>query len=194
MLKKYRIYRMNPKSEAPRGKPRGICIGERKGIQGRAFYLAHLCLSILQTLKKGMMSPMKTSIMLLLIFVVSFFACAQKRPVLYPNTHLQHVGNEQAQADIDECMRFAEDQGVKDSSGEKVAKETAKGAAVGGTVGAGVGAVVGGTGRKAAAGAAGGGAGGFTRGVFDSGDPDPVFARFVEKCLRDKGYAPVGWK
>ena len=125
---------------------------------------------------------------------VSLFACARKRPVLYPNTYLQHVGKKQAQADIDECIRFAEDHGVKSSSEEKVAKETAKGAAVGGAVGAGVGAVVGGTGRKAAAGAAGGAAGGFTRGVFRSGDPDPVFARFVEKCLRDKGYAPVGWK
>jgi uncharacterized protein YcfJ len=140
------------------------------------------------------MRLVKTLFMVFLICTVSLFACAQKRPVLYPNYHLQNVGNEQAQADIDECIRFAEDHGVKSSPEEKVAKETARGAAVGGAVGAGVGAVVGGTGRKAAAGAAGGGAGGFTRGVFRSADPDPVFARFVEKCLRDKGYAPVGWK
>jgi len=107
---------------------------------------------------------------------------------------LQQVGDEQAQADIDECVRFAEQQGAKPNSEERVAKETAEGAAVGGAVGAGVGAVVGGTGRKAAAGAAGGGAGGFTRGVLDSSEPDPVFRRFVEKCLRDKGYEPIGWK
>ena len=136
------------------------------------------------------MRPLNTFLMLFLICALSLFACAKKQPVLYPNTYLQHVGKEQAQADIDECIRFAEDHGVKSSSEEKVAKETARGAAVGGAVGAGVGAVVGGTGRKASAGAAGG----FTRGVFDSSDPDPVFARFVEKCLRDKGYAPVGWK
>jgi uncharacterized protein YcfJ len=140
------------------------------------------------------MRPLKTSLMVFLICAVFLLACAKKRPVLYPNAHLQHVGKEQAQADIDECIRFAENHGVKSSSEEKVAKETAKGAAVGGAVGAGVGAAVGGTGRKAAAGAAGGAAGGFTRGVFDSGDPDPVFARFVERCLHDKGYAPVGWK
>jgi hypothetical protein len=91
-------------------------------------------------------------------------------------------------------VRFAEQQGAKPNSGERVAKETAEGAAVGGAVGAGVGAVVGGTGRKAAAGAAGGGAGGFTRGVLDSGDPDPVFRRFVEKCLRERGYEPAGWR
>jgi uncharacterized protein YcfJ len=141
-----------------------------------------------------MMRPLKTLFMVCMICAVSLFACAPKRPVLYPNTHLQHVGNEQAQVDIDECIRFAEDHGVESNPEEKVAKETARGVAVGGAVGAGVGAVVGGTGRKAAAGAAGGGAGGFTRGALDSGDPDPVFARFVEKCLRDKGYAPVGWK
>ncbi|MGD9033479.1 MAG: cell envelope biogenesis protein OmpA [Desulfobacteraceae bacterium] len=140
------------------------------------------------------MRPPNIFLIAFLTCAVSLFACAKKRPVLYPNYHLQNVGNEQAQADIDECIRFAEDQGVTSSAEEKVAKETAKGAAVGGAVGAGVGAVVGGTGRKAAAGAAGGGAGGFTRGVFRSGDPDPVFARFVEKCLRDKGYVPVGWK
>ena len=140
------------------------------------------------------MKPLKILLIVSMICAVALFACTKKRPVLYPNFHLQHVGNEQAQADIDECIRFAEDHDVKSSAEEKVARETAKGAAVGGAVGAGVGVVVGGTGRKAAAGAAGGGAAGFTRGVFDSGDPDPVFARFVEKCLRDKGYAPVGWK
>jgi uncharacterized protein YcfJ len=138
--------------------------------------------------------PFNILLIAFLAFAVSLSACAQKRPVLYPNTHLQRVGKEQAQADIDECIRFAEDHGVRSGSEEKVAKETAKGAAVGGAVGAGVGAVLGDTGRKAAAGAAGGASGGFTRGVFRSGDPDPVFARFVEQCLRDKGYAPVGWK
>ena len=42
--------------------------------------------------------------------------------------------------------------------------------------------------------AAGGAAGVLTRGVIRSGDPDPTFRRFVEKCLRDKGYEPVGWR
>ena len=46
----------------------------------------------------------------------------------------------------------------------------------------------------AGAGAAGGAAGALTRGVIRSGDPDPVYQRFVEKCLRDKGYEPIGWR
>jgi len=57
-----------------------------------------------------------------------------------------------------------------------------------------VGAVLGGVGKGAAAGAAGGAAGALTRGVIHAGDPDPTFRRFVEKCLRDKGYEPIGWR
>ena len=46
----------------------------------------------------------------------------------------------------------------------------------------------------AAAGAAGGGAGGLMRGAWKSGDPDEIERRFVEQCLRDKGYQVIGWK
>jgi hypothetical protein len=31
-----------------------------------------------------------------------------------------------------------------------------------------------------------------TRSAINSGNPDPVFKKFVEQCLRDKGYQPVG--
>ena len=48
--------------------------------------------------------------------------------------------------------------------------------------------------RAAAAGAAGGGAASMTRSMINSGKPDPVFKRFVEQCLRDKGYLPIGWR
>lgn len=91
-------------------------------------------------------------------------------------------------------MRLAAEYGTKSDSGEKVAKGTAAGAAVGGAAGAAVGAVFGNAGRGAAAGAAGGAAGALTRGIIHSGQPDPVFRRFVEKCLREKGYEPIGWK
>ncbi len=130
------------------------------------------------------------------IFACVFFllACSQKRPVLYPNYHLEQVGNEVAQADIDECMRLAAEHGATSSSSGKVAKGTTKGAAVGGAGGAAAGAVLGSAGRGAAAGAAGGAAIALTRGIFRSREPDPVFRRFVEKCLRDKGYEPIGWK
>lgn len=120
--------------------------------------------------------------------------CAAKRPVLYPNYHLTMVGQETAASDIDDCMELARNYGAGEGKGEQVAKDTATGAAVGGATGAAVGAVVGNLGKGAGAGAAGGAAGALTRGVIRSGDPDPVYRRFVEKCLRDKGYEPIGWQ
>jgi hypothetical protein len=43
--------------------------------------------------------------------------------------------------------------------------------------------------------AAGGGTAGLIRGLCRSRDLDPaVKRRFVEKCLRDKGYEVIGWQ
>lgn len=129
------------------------------------------------------------------IFVLCVLsACGTKRPVLYPNDHLNRVGKQVAEKDIDDCIQLAADHGLKSNAGGKVAGQTAGGAAVGAATGAAVGAVLGSAGRGAAAGAAGGGAGGFIRGIFRSRDPDPVVRRFVEKCLHDKGYEPIGWR
>lgn len=132
--------------------------------------------------------------LILTFLAAALLACAQERPVLYPNEHLKRVGKSGAEADIDACMQMAVDYGAKENSGVKIAKDTGKGAAVGGAAGAAVGAVVGNLGRGAAAGAAGGGAAAMTRSALNSGKPDPVFKNFVEQCLRDKGYQPVGWR
>ena len=130
----------------------------------------------------------------LFIIVFAMLSCSQQRPVLYPNAHLTYVGKEAAEADIDDCVQLAIDYGAKEDRGKKVAKDTAKGAAGGGAAGTAVGAVTGNVGRGAAAGAAGGGAGSMTRSMLNSDKPDPVFRKFVEKCLRDKGYQPIGWR
>jgi uncharacterized protein YcfJ len=121
-------------------------------------------------------------------------ACAKKRPVLYPNPTYQTVGKSAAEADIDDCIQMAADYGHATDQGKKVAGSTAKGAAVGAAVGGAVGLVTGRPGRGLAAGAAGGGAGGLARGAIKSGDPDEIERRFVEQCLRDKGYKVIGWK
>jgi outer membrane lipoprotein SlyB len=139
-------------------------------------------------------SDMKSLNLLLLVCLVSFTACAEKRPVLYPNSHLNQVGSQTAQADIDECMRLAKESNAAEDKGGKVAKDTAAGAVVGAAIGGAVGAVTGNFGQGLAAGAAGGGAGGLTGGAIRSSGPDPIFQRFVEKCLHDKGYEPIGWK
>ena len=74
------------------------------------------------------------------------------------------------------------------------AKDTAVGGAFGAAVGAVGGAIVGSAGRGAAVGGATGATAGILRGLFKSSEPDPVYRSFVEKCLREKGYEPMGWK
>lgn len=128
---------------------------------------------------------------LLGVLVVS---CSTKHPVLYPNKHFKDVGEVAAQADIEDCIEFAAAHGAGANREAKVAGQTAAGAAIGAATGAAVGAVTGNPGRGVAVGAAGGGTGGFMRGVLNSSDPDAVQRRFVEQCLRDKGYQPVGWR
>lgn len=128
---------------------------------------------------------------LLGVLVVS---CSAKRPVLYPNKHFNDVGEVAAQSDIDDCIEFAASHGAGANRQAKVAGQTATGAAIGAATGAAVGAVTGNTGRGVAAGAAGGGAGGLMRGVLNSSDPDTIQRQFVEQCLRDQGYQPVGWR
>jgi uncharacterized protein YcfJ len=130
----------------------------------------------------------------LVAIAVFITACAQKRPVLYPNTTYKAAGETVARSDIDDCFQLAADHGHATDSGKKVAGSTAKGAAVGAAVGGAVGAVTGRPGRGLATGAAGGGAGGLARGAMKSGDPDEIERRFVEQCLRDKGYKVIGWK
>lgn len=132
----------------------------------------------------------------LLMAALAFFGngCAAKRPVLYPNYHLTMVGAEAAEADIDYCLELARDYGADTDKGTKTARDTATGAVVGGATGAAVGAILGDLGKGAAAGAAGGAAGSLTRGIIRSDEPDATHRRFVERCLRDMGYEPIGWR
>ena len=130
----------------------------------------------------------------LFIVFTMLAACASTgRPVLYPNAHLNSVGMQVADTDIDSCMAMARSAGAKRDEFSETATETAEGAVVGGATGAAVGAVLGNAGQGAATGAAGGATGRFTRSLFDSDRPDPVFERYVIRCLRDKGYDPIGW-
>ena len=133
-------------------------------------------------------------LLLLPAIVLALCACTAKRPVLYPNAHLYAVGEAAAQKDIDQCLKLARDYGADAGRSGRTARTTAGGAAVGGAAGGAAGAVWGRPGRGAAAGAAGGAAAAMTRSLLDSGEPAPVFRNFVEKCLRDKGYEPIGWK
>ena len=131
---------------------------------------------------------------LLVGVVASSLACAAKRPVLYPNARLEAVGNAAAQQDIDDCLQKAAAAKYTSNAEGKVAGSTAVGAAAGAAVGAAVGAVAGRAGPGAAMGAAGGGTGGLIRGIFGSRDLDPVQQRWVDQCLKEKGYEVIGWQ
>ncbi len=138
-----------------------------------------------------------TLTLLIMIATLALSGCSStKKPVLYPNTHLNRVGQQQADADINACMRMAETSGANSGKSEELAKNTAKAGAVGGATGAVVGAISssGSAGRGAAIGGAGAATATLVRGAFDSSEPTQVYIRFVDQCLRDKGYQPIGWR
>lgn len=137
------------------------------------------------------------SYILMILAVLLFSGCASsKKPVLYPNAHLNTVGQYQAEADINACMQAAKASGADDGKGEELAMNTAKAGAVGGATGAVVGAISSSssTGRGAAIGGAGAATAALVGGAFKSSDPTQVYIRFVDQCLRDKGYQPIGWR
>jgi outer membrane lipoprotein SlyB len=137
------------------------------------------------------------------VFVLLISAgCATQRPVLYPNEQLQRVGSSVADDAINQCMRRAEEYAVSNGqTGKSVqgaANEAATSATIGAAAGAAGGAVVGRAGAGAGIGAASGGAAAATRGLIHSlsgkQNPSPVYKNFVDRCLRAKGYDPIGWQ
>lgn len=136
-----------------------------------------------------------------LCLAVALSACSAQRPVLYPNDQYNRAGKDVAEQDVAECMRkadaYVESGAASADSAKKVAGSTAVGAAGGAAVGAVGGAISGNAGEGAAVGAATGATAGLLGGlfgVFSSSGPDPVYANFVDRCLREKGYEPIGWK
>ena len=147
--------------------------------------------------------PVRVHRSILVVLGLSFAiaACsAAKRPVLYPNEHLQQVGDAAVTHDTDECMRLAEQYTSGGGQNSQVAKEVARDTAIGGATGAAVGAasgaIFGSAGKGAAAGAVGGAAAGLLSRLFRGGSssPDPLYMNFVNRCLQERGYEPIGWK
>ena len=133
-----------------------------------------------------------------LLFGIS--ACASQRPVLSSNAYLMSVGPEVGERDIDECIARAEgaSTGSGEASKENVVADAATNSVVGAAAGGAGGAVVGQAGQGAAAGAVGGLVASLMHALiqrlFQSKPPDPSNRQFVDRCLREKGYEPVGWK
>ena len=116
-------------------------------------------------------------------------------PVLYPNAKLNEVGQAQANSDIEACKQMAAAGGANPAEGQgsRAARNTAVGGASGGAVGAAGGAVLGNVGKGAAFGAATGATAGLMRSIFSRPKPSGAYMGFVDRCLREKGYEPVGW-
>jgi hypothetical protein len=112
---------------------------------------------------------------------------------LYPNPHLQTVGNAMAQRDIDECLQLAQNSGFSKSNNQ-VARQGVEGAAIGAAAGS-VGTLAGGgnVGAGAAVGAAAGAAAGVVSGALSS-DANPTYRNFAQRCLQDRGYDVIGWR
>ncbi len=121
--------------------------------------------------------------------------CAGPKPVLYPNTHLEDVGKDLADQDVAACEELAEGYVSKSNAGEEVAGRTVVGGAIGAAGGAVGGAIAGNVGIGAAIGAAVGATQGFLRGLFGASrsEPSPAYRNFVNRCLKERGYEPIGW-
>ncbi len=132
----------------------------------------------------------------LILLLAAGPVCAESlRPVLYPNEHLKAMGAKRAQADIEECMRMAEEYGVNPEVDDEIAREAAQDAAVAAVAGATIAAILGGDpGEAAAVSAVGAGIASYSRGALERQRPGWVFRRFVERCLLEKGYETIGWQ
>jgi hypothetical protein len=134
---------------------------------------------------------------LAVVLVASLTACSTSRPVLYPNAHLQSVGQVAADRDIQECESTAKAAGVDRQTGatRDLAVGTAVGAGVGAAGGAVGGAISGGAGIGAAIGAASGAVVGLLGAIFGRRSaPSAAYTNFVDRCLSEKGYEPTGWQ
>ena len=93
------------------------------------------------------------------------------------------------------CMRHGRDRRRRQERRRRARPGArAVGAGAGAAVGAVGGAITGNAGTGAAVGAATGGTLGLLSGLWGTRDHDPMYMAYVDTCLREKGYQPIGWK
>ena len=119
--------------------------------------------------------------------------CAGPKPILYPNAHLNNIGQEQADQDIAECQAIAKKYSSSSDAAENVASSTVMGAGMGAASGAVGGAISGSAGSGSLVGVAAGATAGLIRGLFQSTEPNRTYTTFVDHCLAERGYEIAGW-
>jgi hypothetical protein len=128
--------------------------------------------------------------------LLGLMGCSSHKPILYPNAHLESVGEETSKQDIADCREIAKEAGASSGSGKggTVAGHTAMGAGTGAASGAVGGAIAGSAGIGAAIGAASGAVFGFLGGLFSPSQPNAAYVNVVNRCLAERGYEVAGWK
>lgn len=142
----------------------------------------------------GFSMAIKITVILSLIIILFGCSTSPSKPILYPNTHFNKVGQQIADHDIASCMAMARSSGVNEKRDGEIVKKAAGGAAIGGAAAGAWGLVYGDAGKRASAGALAGAAAGTTRGAIKASETSPVFKKFVQKCLHDRGYHVIGWQ
>ncbi len=137
---------------------------------------------------------MNKQVLVTTLLLSAILAGCSKQPVIYPNDHYKAVGSEKAQLDIDDCIKMANDADAQGNLAEEVAKRTGTSAAIGGATGAVIGAISGSALKSGLIGAAAGGTAALVSGAFKGPEDSPVYRRFVELCLHEKGYQVLGWQ
>lgn len=144
-------------------------------------------------MKKRTIRPALATSLPALVFLLLIAGCASQSPVLYPNAQLRTAGEQRAQADIQNCMQMA-DAYIKSNPAGEVARDTAIGGVGGAVVGGAIGAATGSFGSGIGVGAAAGAAAGLVHGIFKTSQPSPLYKSYVDRCLRERGYEPMGWQ
>ena len=135
----------------------------------------------------------RVPVVALILAAALLAGCATPRVALYPDAHYKSLSKETVQKDIDDCDAKAK-AFVKTHKGQIVAKHTGAGAFLGAFLGVIAGAFTGDYGGAIAEGAAMGAATGLASGAIQASSPEGVHRKFVEYCLMDMGYKPMGWK
>jgi len=149
-------------------------------------------------LKNYLKNLNKSLIMKLFTLSFLFLLCTScsgtKTPAFYPNDHLNKVGDVQAEVDRKYCQALA-DQYVKDPNRySSTVKEGTISGALGAATGAVAGAITqGNIGRSIGAGAAVAAIWSIASDLRRTDNTSPTYQRFVERCLKQKGYKIVGW-
>ncbi|MCP5416149.1 MAG: cell envelope biogenesis protein OmpA [Chromatiaceae bacterium] len=138
-------------------------------------------------------NPFRFSQLLLILLLVGC-AATEKRPLFYYGSYQHPVSKGQSDRDTNECMALARRAGVAENRDGEIGRKAATGAVLGGIAAGAWSLVRGHGGDTLLAGAVAGGATGAAKGAIDATEQSPIFRKYVERCLAERGYEVIGWR